>query len=269
MADFTAKDVQSLRKATGVGIMDAKRALVENDGDAEKAATWLREKGLSKAAERSDRENTQGAVTIAREGNTAALVELNSETDFVAKSPEFNALLEKLAAAVVKDGDGAIAAHQDEIDDLRITLKENIAVGQVIRFEAPDDAVLDTYVHKPAGWGVNAVMVELQGGDPNVDVEALAHEIALHMAFTKPTYLSRDDVPAERVEEERKVLEAITRNEGKPEAALPKIVEGRLPGFFKETVLLEQDSVQDNKVSIAQLLGDAKITRFAQVVIGR
>jgi len=108
------------------------------------------------------------------------------------------------------------------------------------------------------------VMVELQRGD-----EALAHEIALHMAFTKPTYLSRDDVPAERVAEERQVLEAITRNEGKPEAALPKIVEGRLKGFFKEQVLLEQDSVQDSKVSIAALLGDASITRFAQVVIGR
>ncbi len=269
MADFSAKDVQALRKATGVGMMDAKRALVENDGDLDKAATWLREKGLSKAAERSDRANTQGAVTIARQGNIAALVELNSETDFVAKSPEFNALLEALAAAVVADGDGAIAAHQDEIDDLRITLKENIAVGQVIRFEVPEGAVLDTYVHKPAGWGVNAVMVELQGGDTPRDVAALAHEIALHMAFTKPTYLSRDDVPAERVAEERQVLEAITRNEGKPEAAMPKIVEGRLKGFFKEQVLLEQDSVQDSKVSIAQLLGDATISRFAQVVIGR
>jgi len=264
MADFSAKDVQALRKATGVGIMDAKRALLENDGDAEKATTWLREKGLSKAAERSDRANTQGAVTVARSGNTAALVELNCETDFVAKSPEFNALLEKLAGAVVADGEGAIAAHQNQVDDLRITLKENIAVGQVIRFEAPNGAVLDTYVHKPAGWGVNAVMVELQGGD-----EALAHEIALHMAFTKPTYLSRDDVPAERVAEERQVLEAISRNEGKPEAALPKIIEGRLTGFFKEHVLLEQDFVKDNKVSIAKLLGDARITRFAQVVIGR
>jgi len=237
---------------------------VENDGDFEKSVTWLREKGLSKAAERSDRENTQGAVTIAREGNTAAIVELNSETDFVAKSPEFNALLDKLAAAVVADGEGAIAAHRDEIDDLRITLKENIAVGQVIRFDSPEGAVLDTYVHKPAGWGVNAVMVELEGGDKD-----LARQISLHMAFTKPTYLSRDDVPAERVAEERQVLEAITRNEGKPEAALPKIVEGRLTGFFKEHVLLEQDSVHDNKVSIAQALGDARITRFAQVVIGR
>ncbi|MDQ3643341.1 MAG: translation elongation factor Ts, partial [Actinomycetota bacterium] len=242
----------------------AKRALVENDADFDKAVTWLREKGLSKAAERSDRANTQGAVTIARAGNTAALVELNSETDFVAKSPDFNALLEKLAAAVVAEGDGAIAAHQDEIDDLRITLKENIAVGRVVRFEAPDGAVLDTYVHKPAGWGVNAVMVELDGGDNN-----LARELSLHIAFSKPQWLSRDEVPEERVAEERQVLESITRNEGKPEAALPKIVEGRLKGFFKEHVLLDQDFVKDNKVSIAQLLGDAKITRFAQVVIGR
>jgi len=264
MADISAKEVQALRKATGVGMMDAKRALVENDGDFERAVTWLREKGLSKAAERSDRANTQGAVTIARSGNTAALVELNSETDFVAKSPEFNALLEKLAGAVVADGEGAIAAHQDEVDDLRITLKENIAVGQVVRFEAPEGGVLDTYVHKPAGWGVNAVMVELQGGD-----DTLAREISLHLAFTKPTYLARDDVPAERVAEERQVLEAISRNEGKPEAALPKIIEGRLTGFFKEHVLLEQDFVKDNKVSIAKLLGDARITRFAQVVIGR
>ena len=264
MADISAKDVQALRKATGVGMMDAKRALVENDGDFEKSVTWLREKGLSKAAERSDRANTQGAVTIARDGNTAALVELNSETDFVAKSPDFNALLEKLAAAVVAEGDGAIAAHQDEIDDLRITLKENIAVGRVVRFEAPESSALDTYVHKPAGWGVNAVMVELEGGD-----ETLARELSLHIAFSKPEWLSRDEVPEERVAEERQVLESITLNEGKPEAALPKIVEGRLKGFFKEHVLLDQDFVKDNKVSIAQLLGDAKITRFAQVVIGR
>ncbi len=264
MADISAKDVQSLRKATGVGMMDAKRALVENDGDFDKAVVWLREKGLSKAAERSERENKQGAVTVARDAGVAGMVELNCETDFVAKSEKFNALLDKLAAAVVADGEGAIAAHQAEIDDLRITLKENIAVGQVFRFEAAPGAVLGTYVHKPAGWGVNGVMVEVQDGD-----EALANELCLHIAFTKPQFLSQGDVPAARVEEERQVLESISRNEGKPEAAMPKIVEGRLKGFFKEHVLLEQDFVKDNKMSIAQLLGDAKITRFAQVVIGR
>jgi elongation factor Ts len=266
MADFSAKDVQALRKATGVGMMDAKRALTENDGDMEKAATWLREKGLSKAAERADRANEQGAVTVARQGQIAAIVELNCETDFVAKSPEFTALLDKLAMAVVNEGEGAVAAHQDEIDDLRITLKENIAAGRVVRFESPADAVLTTYVHRPSGWGTIGVLVELQGGD-----DALATDIAHHIAFTKPQWLSRDDVPAERVAEERQVLESITRNEGKPEAALPKIVEGRLTGFFKEHVLLDQDFVKDNKVTIAKLLDDAnaKLTRFAQVSIGR
>ena len=264
MADFTAKDVQALRQATGAGMMDAKRALTENDGDAEASAKWLREKGLTKAVEKASRANEQGAISIATAGTATAIVELKCETDYVAKSADFKALVDTLAQAVAAEGEAALATHQDAVDNLKLTLKENIAVGQVVRFQAPEGAILDTYVHKPSGWGVNAVMLELQGGDAK-----LAREISLHLAFTKPAYLSRDDVPAERVEEERQVLEAITRNEGKPEAALPKIVEGRLKGFFKEHVLLEQDSVQDNKVSIAQLLGDATITRFAQVVIGR
>jgi elongation factor Ts len=266
MADFGAKDVQALRKATGVGMMDAKRALTENDGDFDKAVTWLREKVLSKAAERSDRANEQGAVTVARQGQAAAIVELNSETDFVAKSPEFTGLLDKLAAAVVADGEAAVAAHQDEVDDLRITLKENIAPGRVVRFDAPEGAVLFAYLHHQSGRGVNAVLTELQGGD-----EDLAKDIAHHIAFARPTYLSRDDVPADVVANERQVQESITRNEGKPEAAVPKIVEGRLTGFFKTLVLLEQDFVKDNKVSIAKLLSDAgaTLTRFAQVEIGR
>ena len=266
MADFSAKDVQALRKATGVGMMDAKRALTENEGDFDKASTWLREKGLSKAAERADRANEQGAVTVARQGQTAAIVELNSETDFVAKSPEFNALLDTLAQAVVNEGEGAVAAHQDEVDDLRITLKENIAVGRVVRFEAPGDAVLYTYVHRPSGWGTIAVIVQLAGGD-----KELAKEIAHHVAFTKPQWLTRDEVPAERVAEERQVLESITRNEGKPEAAVPKIVDGRMNGFFKEHVLVDQDFVKDNKLSVAKVLENAgaTLTRFAQVAIGR
>jgi elongation factor Ts len=266
MADFSAKDVQALRKATGVGMMDAKRALTENDGDFEKAVVWLREKGLSKAAERADRANEQGAVAIARQGNTAAIVELNCETDFVAKSAEFTGLLDTLAAAVVADGEAAIAAHQDAVDDLRITLKENIAPGRVARFETPEGGVLFAYLHTQSGRGVNAVMVELKGGD-----EALAKEIALHIAFARPTYLSREDVPAEVVANERQVQEAITRNEGKPEAAVPKIVEGRLTGFFKQLVLLEQDFVKDNKITIGKLVADAgaTLTRFAQVEIGR
>ena len=266
MADITAKDVQALRKATGVGMMDAKRALVENDGDFEKAVIWLREKGLSKAAERADRANEQGAVTIARQGNAAAVVELNCETDFVAKAPEFTALLDTLAAAVLADGEGAVAAHQDAVDDLRITLKENIAPGRVVRFDAPAGAVLFDYLHSQSGRGVNAVLVQLAGG-----TEDLAKDIALHIAFARPRYLAREDVPADVVASERQVQESITRNEGKPEAAIAKIVDGRLNGFFKQHVLLEQDFVKDNKVSIGRLVADAgaTLTRYAQVEIGR
>ncbi len=263
MADITAKDVQALRKATGVGMMDAKKALTENDGNFEKAVNWLREKGLSKAAERSDRANEQGAVSVVRHGNVAAIAEVNCETDFVAKSEQFTNLVEELAVAVAEEGEQAVAAHQDAVDDLRITLKENIAVGRVYRFEAPEGSVIGTYLHTQAGRGVNAVMVELQGGD-----EALATDICHHIAFTKPQWLSRHDVPPERVEQERQVLESITRNEGKPEAAIPKIVEGRLNGFFKEHVLLDQDFVKDPKVSISKLLGEARIARFAQAAIG-
>jgi elongation factor Ts len=263
MADVSAKDVQALRKATGVGMMDSKRALVENDGDFDKAVTWLREKGLSKAAERSGRANEQGAVTVVQDGATAAVVELNCETDFVAKSEQFTNLLDEIALGVAQDGEQAAAKWQDAIDDLRITLKENIALGRVYRFVAPEGSVIGTYLHIQSGRGVNAVMVELDGGD-----EGLAKEICHHIAFTKPSYLSRDDVPAERVAEERQVLESITRNEGKPEAALPKIVEGRLTGFFKENVLLEQDFVKDNKKSVREALGGATLTRFAQAAIG-
>ncbi len=263
MADISAKDVQALRKATGVGMMDAKRALVENDGDFDKAVVWLREKGLSKAAERSDRANEQGAVTVVQDGAAAAIVELNCETDFVAKSEQFTNLLDEIASAVAGEGEPATTRFQDAIDDLRITLKENIALGRVNRFEAPAGSVIGTYLHVQSGRGVNAVMVELQGGDVT-----LAKEICQHIAFTKPPYLSRDDVPAERVAEERQVQEAITRNEGKPEAAVPKIVEGRLNGFFKDQALLEQDYVRDTKMSVRQALGDATITRFAQAAIG-
>jgi elongation factor Ts len=262
MADFSAKDVQNLRKLTGVGMMDAKRALTENDGDMDKAVTWLREKGLSKAAERAGRANEQGAVSVVRDGNVAAIAEINCETDFVAKSEQFTNLVEELALDVAQKGEQAVEAHKDDIDHLRIVLKENIAPGRVYRFEAPEGSVIGTYLHTQSGRGVNAVMVELKGGD-----EALATDICHHVAFTKPQWLSRDDVPAERVDEERQVLESITRNEGKPDAAIPKIVEGRLNGFFKEHVLLEQDFVKDNKVTIAKLLGGATITRFAQAAI--
>jgi elongation factor Ts len=197
VAEFGAKDVQALRQAMGVGMMDAKRALTENDGDMEASRRWLLEHGLVKMGERSDRVSSQGAVTVVRDGQTAAVVSLRSETDFVAKSPDFTALLDDLAALVLAKGEAAVAERQDAIDALRISLKENIQLGEVTRFEAPPDHALDAYVHVQNGRGVNGILVELAGGD-----EAKAHEVALHIAFARPQWLSRDDVPAERVEEE-------------------------------------------------------------------
>lgn len=266
MAQFTAKDVQTLRQATGAGMMDAKRALEANDGDQEAAAKWLREKGLGKAAERTDRENTQGAVAVSVAGPVAAMVELKSETDFVAKSPDFTALVQELADLVAKDGEGAVAQRADRIDDLKVTLKENITLGQVVRYEAASGHSLDTYLHVQSGRGVNGVLVELAGGSPE-----LAHDLAVHIAFAKPQYISRDEVPAAEVEAEKIALEAQTRNEGKPEAALAKIVEGKLNGWYKRFpggVLLEQPYAKDDKQSVTQMLQGATVARFAQVVIG-
>ncbi len=264
MAEFSAKDVQALRKATGAGMMDAKRALVDNDGDAEAAARWLREKGLDKAAARSDRENVEGVVALAVDGDVAALVELKSETDFVAKSDDFTGLAHDIAEAVLTDGEEAVASKQAAIDDLRVRLKENIELGRVVRFEAAAGNVLDGYLHEQQGRGVNGVLVELAGGSGE-----LAHDVALHVASSRPTYLSRDEVPADVVTAERSTLEAQTRNEGKPEQAVDKIVEGRLTAFYKQSVLLEQGFVKADKTSVADHVGDAEVVRFAQVEIGR
>jgi elongation factor Ts len=263
MADFTAKDVQALRQATGAGMMDAKKALVENDGDFDAAAKWLREKGLAKSASRTDRENTEGAVAVASAGTVAALVELRCETDFVAKSDDFIATAQALADAVVAGGEGAVDSLKDRVDDLKVVLKENIEVGRIVRIDAGEGNVLDTYLHKQDGRGKVGVAIELAGGSAE-----LAHDIAIHIAFTKPTFLSRDEVPAEAAAEERETLTTITRNEGKPEAALEKIVEGKLNGWYQERVLLEQKYVRDEKQTITQLLGGASVVRFGLIVVG-
>lgn len=266
MPDFTAKDVKALRDATGAGMMDAKRALTESNGDFQAAVAWLRERGLGKAAERAGRENTEGAVAVARSDRAAALVELKSETDFVAKSPQFVGLANKLAHEVAANGEGVVDSFKDAVDDLKITLKENIEIGRVVRFVAGEGNVLDTYLHIQNGRGVNGVMVELAGGTPE-----LAHDVAVHIAFGRPAYVQRDEVPAEEVAAERAALEAQTRNEGKPEQALPKIVEGRLEGWFKRVpggVLVEQPYARDDKLTVAQVLGTARVVRFAQAIVG-
>ena len=260
---ITAKDVQALRNSTGVGMMDAKKALEANNGDMEAATQWLRVQGLASAAKRADREAGEGAVAVVRNGNVAAIVEMRCETDFVAKSQEFTALVDEIAAAVCADGEDAVKGFQDQIENMLTTLKENISVGRVYRLEAGANEVIDTYIHQQSGRGVNAVAVIVNNGS-----EEVAHEVAVHIAFAKPQYLKREDVPASEVDAERKTVEEISRNEGKPEAALPKIIEGRLNGWFKERVLLEQPYVKDEKQSIEQYLSGATITSYAQVFIG-
>lgn len=263
MAAITPRDVQSLRRSAGVGMLDAKRALEENDGDIGKALQWLRVRGIAKAAGREGREASQGAVAAVRQGRTAAVVELRCETDFVAKSPEFVALTDELAALVAAKGEGAVADRQEDVEHLRTSLQENISVGRVVWVEGADEQVLDTYVHQQAGRGVNAVIVLLRGGS-----QELAHDVAVHVAFARPAYLRREDVPEEEVAAERATVEEISRHEGKPEAAREKIVEGRMTGWFKERCLLEQPYVKDEKRSVADVLGSAEILRYAQVVVG-
>ncbi len=263
MPEFTAKDVKALRDATGAGMMDAKKALEANDGDIEVAAKWLREQGIIKSAGRTDRENSQGAVAIATDGSAAAMVELKCETDFVAKSTGFIDVVTAIAESVLRDGEGAVEAHKDAVDDLKVTLKENIEVGKVVRVEVAAGNVLDTYLHNQDGRGVNGVIVELAGGDAE-----LAHQVSLHIAFAKPRYLTRDEVPADAIEAERASFENQTRNEGKPEQAIPKIVEGRVNAWIADQVLLEQKMIPDEKQSVQESLGGATIVRFAQVVVG-
>ena len=263
MAEITAKDVQALRRSTGVGMMDAKKALEESSGDIEKAKVWLREKGLSSAAKRSDREASEGAVSVVRDGNAAAIVLLKSETDFVAKAAEFVSMVDEIAARVAAEGIEAGESFSDELDTMRTTLKENISVGEVVRLQAGEGEVIDTYLHQQAGRGVNAVVVVLKGGS-----QELAHDIAVHVAFARPLVARREELPAAEVDAERETIENISRNEGKPEAALPKIIEGRMNGWFKERVLVEQAYAKDEKQTISQLLGDAQIVAYAQVIVG-
>jgi elongation factor Ts len=260
---FTAKDVKALRDASGAGMMDCKKALEATDGDIEAAKQWLREKGLAASAKRSDRENTQGVVSLAVDGDAAAMVELKCETDFVAGSDQFKAEADALAALVLAEGTDAVAQRTAQLDELKVTLKENIDLGKVVRIVAADGDVLGTYQHIQGGRGVNGVIVELAGGTPE-----LAHDVAVHIAFARPRYLGRDDVPADVVAAERETLTTLTRNEGKPEAALEKIVTGRLNGFFKEVALLDQPYAKDDKQSVAQFIGSARIVEFAQVEIG-
>ncbi|MEE2683306.1 MAG: translation elongation factor Ts [Actinomycetota bacterium] len=263
MAEFTAKDVQKLRQASGAGMMDAKKALDESAGDYDAALQALREKGLAKADSRSDRESSDGAIAIARNDNAVALVELKSETDFAAKAQDFLTLTQEIADLVLNEGEEAVSQKSETIDDLRIAKKENIQLGTVQRLDIEQGSIIDVYLHTDQeGRGINGVIV--QGHD--VSPETL-HEIALHIAFAKPSALTREEVPSEEIEKERESALGVTKAEGKPEAAWEKIVEGRVSKWLSERVLLEQGMFGE-KETVSQKLGEGSITNFVQAYIG-
>ena len=262
MNSFTAQDVKSLRQATGAGMMDCKRALTESDGDMEAATQSLREKGMAKAAARADRASKQGAVALAVDGNAVAIVELRCETDFSAKASDFTALADELAQLVLVEGEEAASGRQAAIEDLGLAKKENVQLGKVVRVQAGEGSILDSYLHTQDGRGTSAVVVEARGVS-----QELAHEVALHIAFAKPAVLHRDDIDADEVERERIALTEMTKAEGKPEQAWDKIVTGRLRAWYAERVLLEQGMFGE-KETVQSRLGDGAIVRFELAAIG-
>ena len=217
MADVPAKDVAALRKITGAGMMDCKKALQETEGDMERAKDWLREKGIAGAAKRAGREADQGSVEVLVEGNVGVVVELNCETDFVAKGDIFRQAIASLAEIVVEHGESGLGSRTvggETVDDfvkgLSGTLNEKIEVGRVVRFEA-DGGLIDGYKHIQNERGVVGVLVELAGVDAgDAKAREVAHDIALHIASAAPRFVSRDDVPADEVERERDVLQKQT-----------------------------------------------------------
>jgi elongation factor Ts len=278
MAEFSAQDIAALRKATGAGMMACKHALEEAEGDRERAADILRAKGLGNAAKFHDREATEGTVDVVVDGTVGAIVELNCNTDFVAKGADFVATVAELTELVAANGDADVASLPfagttvgEALQQLAGKLGENVVLGRVVRFES--DGLLDGYRHIQNERGTIAVLVELGGVSPtDEDARAVAHEIALHVSFAAPAYLTRDEVPADVLERERAVIEEKSRNEGVPEAKLEGAVKGRLNAFYKDSVLLEQASVKDPKVSIGKLVeglgGGATLRRFARVKVG-
>ena len=262
MVQVSAREVKALRDATGAGMMDAKRALIEAAGDPAEAAELLKRRGLAKAAERADREAAEGAIAVAVSDGVASLVHLRSETDFSAKAADFLACTQEIAEAVRDGGTEAAGAFDDRIDELRLSKKENISLGAVMQVRAGEGNRLDAYLHRQDGRGVNGVIVEGEGVDPEV-----LHQVALHVAFAKPRYLDRGEVPAADVERERASLLEITKAEGRPEAAWDKIVQGRLTGWFRESVLLEQ-GLHGDKTPVSRSIGSGRIVRFEQAYLG-
>jgi elongation factor Ts len=271
MANISAADVKKLRDITSAGMMDSKKALEEADGDFDRAIEILRVKGAAKAEKRGA-ERTASAGLVAASGN--ALVELNCETDFVAKSDDFVATAQRIAdvADQARPADvealKAVAVDGSTVGELvaglAVRIGEKIELGRVAVFDGP----VATYMHRRASDLPPAVgvLVEYEG-----DAAEVARGAAMQIAAMRPQYVSRDEVPAEVVAKEREIAEATAREEGKPEQALPRIIEGRLNGYFKQVALLDQPSVQDSKKTVKAVLDEAgvNVRRFARFEIGQ
>ena len=274
MANFSLEDVKTLRERLGTGMVDTKNALVEAEGDIEKAVEILRLKGAKGNAKRADRSTSEGLVAVVESATAVTMFELACETDFVAKNEKFVALADSISQALADSGaetvDAALATKAGSgtvaslIEDQAATLGEKVELRRIVRLSADHYAV---YLHRtskdlPPQIGV---VVAYSGDDAET-----ARSIAQHISFADPQYLSRDDVPPAEVENERRIVEQISREEGKPEAALPKIVEGRVGAFFKQVALLEQDYARDNKLTVGKVVADAKlkIEGFARFKVG-
>ncbi|TDC75778.1 translation elongation factor Ts [Actinomadura sp. 7K507] len=277
MANFTAADVKRLRDLTGSGMMAVKNALTEADGDFEKATELLRLKGAKDVGKRAERTAANGLVAeyFANSGD-GALLELNCETDFVAKNEQFielaNRLAEFASGSGATDAAGLLTTEIEPGKTVQALIEEHSAtIGEKLelrRFAHFQGTYVASYLHKsdPSLPPTTGVLVELDTDDP-----AVAKDVAQQVAAMAPTYLTREEIPAEAVEKERAIAEQRTRDEGKPEKAIPKIVEGRVNAYFRDYVLLEQEFVKDNKKTIAKVLDEAgvKVVRFARFKVGQ
>ena len=274
MANFTAADVKALREQTGAGMMDVKKALTEADGDAEKALEIIRLKGLKSLSKREGRQASAGLLAAQTDGTVGVLVEVNSETDFVAKNQKFidfsNEVLAAAVASKAADLDALFAAPmgdgtvKDRLDAFAAIIGEKLQVGRIVRVEGEN---VDLYLHQtnpdlPPQVGV-FVVTDAAG-------KSVAHDIAMHVAAYMPAYLDRDSVPADVLDKERATLEKITLEEGKPANIVPKIVEGRLNAFYKDNCLVDQAFARDPSKSVAQVLKEAgaTVTNFVRVHVG-
>jgi len=291
MAEITAALVKDLREKTGVGMMDCKKALEENKGDLEAAVDWLRAKGLSKAAKKADRATAEGVVAIAVSGDTGAAIELNSETDFVARNGDFQKAAATFAQLALQAGDHAalLASNAgggtvaDQITSLIATIGENITLRRSAKISVGQGAVID-YVHAKVQSGENVgrigVLVALESGADRAAIEAIGRKIAQHIAATAPLALNESDLPADRVEREKAVLleqlKEDPKAQGKPQQVLDKMIEGRMRKFFEESVLLKQAFVHNPDQTVEAALAEAakvagapmKIAQFVRFAVG-